>query len=191
MDEEAILPMSSEPSTSQVDQRSVDAARSDIVLRAFEEHAGRLTSFAYGMTRDRDVADDLVQEAFLRLVKELSSKRTPDNVGAWLFRVCSNLAMSRGRRTSVAQRFLRSVRSGGAEVPADLETLRRETNDALLAALATVPADSRAALLMAAQGFTGREIAEAIGRTEMATRTMMFRAREKLRVFLVREGVHS
>jgi DNA-directed RNA polymerase specialized sigma24 family protein len=44
---------------------------------------------------------------------------------------------------------------------------------------------------MAAQGFSGREIAEAIGRSEMATRTMMFRAREKLRVLLVREGVHS
>jgi DNA-directed RNA polymerase specialized sigma24 family protein len=69
--------------------------------------------------------------------------------------------------------------------------LRRETNSALLAALATVPSDARAALLMAAQGFSGREIAEAIGRSEMATRTMMFRAREKLRVYLVREGVHS
>jgi DNA-directed RNA polymerase specialized sigma24 family protein len=43
--------------------------------------------------------------------------------------------------------------------------------------------------LMAAQGFSGREIAEALGRTEVATRTMMFRAREKLRIYLVREGI--
>ncbi len=191
MEEDAILPLSSEPPTSQVDQRSIDAARSDVVIRAFEEHSAKLTGFAYAMTRDRDVADDLVQESFLRLVKELASGRTPDNLAAWLFAVCSNLAVSRGRRASVAQRFLRAARGGMDEAPADIETLRRETNAALLAALATVPGDARAALLMSANGFSGREIAAAIGRSEVATRTMMFRAREKLRVHLVREGVHS
>ncbi|HXI44779.1 MAG TPA: RNA polymerase sigma factor, partial [Candidatus Acidoferrales bacterium] len=131
-------------------------------MRAFEEHAGKLTSFAFGMTRDRDVADDLVQESFLRLVKELAADRTPDNIPAWLFRVCANLATSRGRRATVAQRFLSSVRSLPDEAPADVPTLRKETNAVLLAGLATVPPDARAALLMASQGFSGREIAEAI-----------------------------
>jgi RNA polymerase sigma-70 factor (ECF subfamily) len=187
----AIRQLPSEPSLASVDSRSVVAAREDVVMRAFEEHAGKLTSFAFGMTRDRDVADDLVQESFLRLVKELAADRTPDNIPAWLFRVCANLATSRGRRATVAQRFLSSVRSLPDEAPADVPTLRRETNAVLLAGLATVPPDARAALLMASQGFSGREIAEAIGRSEMATRTMMFRAREKLRVYLVREGVHS
>jgi RNA polymerase sigma-70 factor, ECF subfamily len=187
----AIRPLSSEPSLAPVESRSVVAAREDVVMRAFEAHAGRLTSFAFGMTRDRDVADDLVQETFLRFVKELTADRMPENVPAWLFRVCSNLATSRGRRATVAQRFLSAVRSIPDEAPADVYTLRNETNAALLAGLATVPSDARAALLMAAQGFSGREIAEAIGRSEMATRTMMFRAREKLRVYLIREGVHS
>ena len=44
---------------------------------------------------------------------------------------------------------------------------------------------------MAANGYSGREIAEALGRTESATRTMMFRARERLRVFLLAEEVHG
>ena len=191
MEEDAIRPLSSEPSLAPVDSRSVVATNAEIVMRAFEEHSGKLTSFAYAMTRDQDVAEDLVQETFLRFVRELGAGRAPDNVPAWLFRVCANLATSRGRRVTVAQRFLRSVRSLPDEAPADVETLRRETNSALLAGLATLPADARAALLMASQGFSGREIAEAIGKSEMATRTMMFRAREKLRVYLVREGVHS
>jgi RNA polymerase sigma factor (sigma-70 family) len=146
-------------------------------------------SFAYAMTRDRDAADDLVQETFLRLVKELNAGRAPENVAAWLFRVCSNLAMSRGRRITTAQRFLRVARGGHDSPPADIEILRREENTTLLEGLARLPADARAALLMAAQGFSGREIAEALGRTEVATRTMMFRAREKLRIYLVREGI--
>jgi RNA polymerase sigma factor (sigma-70 family) len=146
-------------------------------------------SFAYAMTRDRDAADDLVQETFLRLVKEFNSGRPPENISAWLFRVCSNLAMSRGRRISTVQRFLRVARSSHDAPPAEIEILRREENAALLEGLARLPADARAALLMAAQGFSGREIAEALGRSEAATRTMMFRAREKLRIYLVREGI--
>jgi len=191
VEEDAILQGSSEPTTSDVDEYSIKAARSDLIQGAFAEHAGKLTGFAYAMTRDRDSADDLVQEAFLRLVKEIAAGRTPDNIAAWLFRVCSNLALSRGRRATIAQRFLNRSRAPVDEQPADVETLRRETSAVLLAGLATVPTDARAALLMAAEGFSGREIATAIGRSEMATRTMMFRAREKLRVYLVREGVHS
>ena len=191
VEEDAILQGSSEPTTSDVDEYSIKAAHSDLIQGAFAEHAGKLTGFAYAMTRDRDSADDLVQEAFLRLVKEIAAGRTPDNIAAWLFRVCSNLALSRGRRATIAQRFLNRSKAPVDEQPADVETLRRETSAVLLAGLATVPTDARAALLMAAEGFSGREIATAIGRSEMATRTMMFRAREKLRVYLVREGVHS
>jgi RNA polymerase sigma-70 factor (ECF subfamily) len=189
MEEDVIRHLSSEPSLAPVDSESVVRVRADLVMRVFEEQSGRLTTFAYGMTRDHEAAEDIVQEAFLRLVKELAADRTPDNIPAWLFRVCANLATSRGRRTTVARRFLSGIRSLPDEAPADVETLRRETSMTLLAGLATVPSDARAALLMAAQGFSGREIAEAIGRSEMATRTMMFRAREKLRAYLVQEGV--
>jgi RNA polymerase sigma-70 factor (ECF subfamily) len=191
MGDNAILPSTNEPPLGPLDRAHAVAPEATFVLQAFENHRQRLASFAYGMTRDREAADDLVQESFLRLVKELNAGRPPDNVAAWLFRVCANLATSRGRRLGVAQRFLRIARSGSDAPPADIEILRREENSVLLAGLATLPGDARAALLMAAQGFSGREIAEAIGRTELATRTMMFRAREKLRVYLVREGIRS
>jgi RNA polymerase sigma-70 factor (ECF subfamily) len=191
MGDDTILPSASEPPLGPVSRAPAVSADAAVVLQAFEDHRQKLASFAYAMTREPDAADDLVQESFLRLVKELNAGRTPDNVAAWLFRVCSNLATSRGRRISVAQRFLRVARSRNDEPAADVDILRRETNDTLLAGLATIPAEARAALLMAAQGFSGREIAEAIGRSEVATRTMMFRAREKLRIYLVREGIHS
>ena len=55
--------------------------------RAYREHAARLKGFAMTLTRDPDAADDLVQEAFIRLVREMQAGRPPDNVGAWLHRV--------------------------------------------------------------------------------------------------------
>ena len=116
----AILPDTSEPPIRPVERASTVAAGADYVMAAFEEHRLQLSSFAYGMARDREAAEDLVQESFLRLVRELQAGRTPDNVKAWLFRVCSNLAVSRGRRITVAQRFLRVARSHD-EPAADVE----------------------------------------------------------------------
>jgi RNA polymerase sigma-70 factor, ECF subfamily len=160
-------------------------------FEAYEEEKQKLASFAFAMTRDRDVADDLVQESYLRLVKELKAGRSPENVTAWLFRVVTNLAMSRGRRLIVAQRFLLRAQDSNDAPSPDLEILRHEENAVLLEGLATLPPDARTALLMAAQGFTGREIAEMLGRTDSATRTMMCRARQKLRLYLVRTGVRD
>ena len=52
---------------------------------------------------------------------------------------------------------------------------------ALAAALGTLPEAARTALLLAASGYPGAEIAAAIGRSDTATRTMMSRARLRLR----------
>jgi DNA-directed RNA polymerase specialized sigma24 family protein len=89
----------------------------------------------------------------------------------------------------VARRFLERRPAEESEVAAEVETLRHETSEALVAALAILNDEARAAVVMAAHGFSGREIAEALGRTETSTRTLMFRARERLRSFLVAEGV--
>ena len=177
------------PAVRRLDVVSDADLRADFVMAAYDENQRRLTSFAYALTRDADVADDLVQETFLRLVKEHAAGREPQNVTAWLFRVCANLATSRGRRGVVARRFLERRSAEETEVAAEVEMLRHETSEALVAALGILTDEARTAMVMAAQGFSGREIAEALGRTETSTRTLMFRARERLRSFLVAEGV--
>ena len=56
-----------------------------------------------------------------------------------------------------------------------------EARSALAAALQTLPEGTRTALVLAASGYPGAEIAAAIGRSDTATRTMMSRARLRLR----------
>jgi len=150
-----------------------DAPRT--ALDAYEEEKPKLAAFAYAMTRDRDRAEDLVQESFLRLLKELRAGRSPENVPAWLFRVCMNLAMSRGRHLMVAKRFLLVARPSSDAPAPDVEVLRSEENAAVLDGLATLSPDAQTALWMAAYGFSGREIASVIGRTEVATRALAIR----------------
>ena len=154
---------------------------SDLVAAAYDAHQRELFSFALRTARDSEVAEDLVHESFLRLIVEVEAGREPINVRAWLYRVIANLAVSRARRAAVAQKQLGELldrRTEGGPEPQFLEQERRSDLDVVLAELG---ADARTALLMAANGFSGIEIAEAIGRSANATRSMMCRARLQLR----------
>jgi RNA polymerase sigma-70 factor (ECF subfamily) len=149
---------------------------------AYAAHQREIYSFALHATRSPEAAEDIAQEAFLRLLHEVGDRRTPDNVRAWLYRVTSNLVISRGRRQTVAGRWLTALaRQEVSHESPERVTIGRESHEGLQTALASLPRDTRVALLMAAQGFSGQEIATAIGKSEAATRTMLCRARLQLR----------
>ena len=153
----------------------------DDVAAAYDLHHGELFTFAYRASRDREIAEDLVHEAFTRLIVELEAGRSPTNVRAWLYRVTANLNVSRARRAEVAQRHAAGLLDTGAEPGPEPTYLDSERRSTIEAALAELGDDARTALLMAADGFSGMEIAEAIGRTGLATRALMCRARLQLR----------
>ena len=157
----------------------------ELVAAVYDAHQRELFSFALRTCRDREIAEDLVHEAFVRLIVEIDGARQPLNVRAWMYRVIANLAVSRARRAAVAQRQLGELldrRTEGGPEPLFLENERRSDLEMVLGELG---ADARTALLMAANGFNGLEIAEAIGRSANATRSMMCRARLQLRERLV------
>lgn len=165
-----------------VPQAVVSGSRTaEFVSAIYDGLQRELFTFALRACHDHGAAEDLVHEAFVRLVVEVEAGRTPRNIRAWLYRVIANLAVSRGRRASVAQRELGALAAGQTDAgpePAYLEHERQSDLDAILGELG---ADARTALLMAANGFNGLEIAEAIGRSGNATRTLMCRARLQLR----------
>ena len=148
---------------------------------AYDEHADALRNHLAGYTRDAAAAEDLLHEAFIRLLTELSAGRPPRHLRAWLFRVGSNLAASRARHHGVARRRASElVRREVAPSPED-ELIERESARILAGRLQGLPADVRAALLLSAIGYTGAEIADHIGRTELATRSLICRHRSRLR----------
>lgn len=157
----------------------------DATLTAlYEAHRAELFGFLVRMTRDREAAEELLQDTFIRLIREGRAGRMPDEVRPWLYRVAANAAISRGRRGAVWTRLApRLVERRVPDAP-ETEFLRTERDTELQAALARLKPDARAALLLAAQGFEGHEIAASIGRTEGATRTLLCRSRAQLRVIL-------
>jgi RNA polymerase sigma factor (sigma-70 family) len=139
-----------------------------------------LLGYASAATRDPAAAEDIVQEAFVRLLRERQRATSPANVRAWLFTVCTNLVRSRARHHSIVDRvgrmFLGSAREPVDE-PAELTVVRHEHETELLAALDGLPTEHRLALLLTAHGFSGPEVARVIGRSEGATRNILWRSR--------------
>ena len=152
-----------------------------IVGSAYQIHSGQLQRYLTGLTRDPTAAEDLTHDAFERLTAEVRAGRVPDEIGGWLHRVGHNLAMSRGRRISVADRRRSElVVSDWAPSPESL-TLAGEEQRAVGAVLEGLGHIDRRALLLASQGYRGAEIAASIGRSDVATRTLLCRARAKIR----------
>jgi len=159
------------------------------VLGLYDAHQRELYSFLLATTRDSAAAEDLLQESFLRLLRETRADRMPLNGRAWLYRVAANLALSRGRHLRAAVRWqLRQSNDGTSASPED-EFMRREQNEQLVNGLGDLPDAARVGLVMAAHGFTGVEIAVALGRSESATRSLLCRSRLRLRELLAEKEV--
>jgi RNA polymerase sigma-70 factor (ECF subfamily) len=160
----------------------------EAIESAFIAHRGQLERYLTVLTRDPEVAQDLAQEAFLRLAREIQAGRRPDNVAAWLHRVATNLAMSRGRHLQVVDRRAGELARPREAASPEAETVRGELQTAVAQLVAELPHPERIALVLASQGYDGAEIAARVGRTPGATRTLLCRTRAKLRHRLTQAG---
>jgi RNA polymerase sigma factor (sigma-70 family) len=152
-----------------------------IMEAAYAEFEPSLRRRLTALVRDPATAEDLSQETFLRLLAEARADRVPENTGGWLSCVARNLATSRGRRIAVADRhrgeLVREIEFASPESVA----LASEAHAEVLAALDVLDSSGRVAVALAAQGLSGPEIARSIGRTPNATRTLLCRARARVR----------
>lgn len=167
------------PTVHPADRRDDELRRTAMAI--YDAHHRDLANFVRAIERDRDTADDVVGESFVRLIAELRRGRAPDQPRAWLHRVAANLVTDGGRRRQLFGRVAGRLVDHGTAAPADEALLGWEFRHELRDALGTLSVEARTALLLAAHGFTGREVAAALGRTELATRSLMWRARTDLR----------
>ena len=162
-----------------------------IVVSAWTAHRDEIYAFLVRSLRDASTAEELLQETFLRLTEEARARRAPEHVRPWLYRVASNLVVSRARRGSTVRRWLEGQRPAEhlalVEESPESSFVRREQAAEIERALGRLPGDARVALLLSSQGFRGEEIADAIGRTHNATRSLLARARIALRHDLASE----
>jgi RNA polymerase sigma factor (sigma-70 family) len=98
---------------------------------------------AYMLTGDRDAAQDLVHDAFVKIGGKVGGLRDPDHARAYLFRTVINLCRGRGRMLQRERRAIRRLQHPSSTGPASTSD-----NDEIWTALLELPIRQRAALFL-------------------------------------------
>ncbi len=150
----------------------------------------RLDAAARLILRDRELARDAVQEAFIRAWRDLPGLRDPDRFDAWLHRLLVNASIDEARRR---QRRVVEVELTPAHVPsrADASALLAD-RDALDRALADLAPEHRALVVLHYYlGMPLPEAAASLGITLAAAKSRLHRAIGALRRAFATEGVDA
>lgn len=112
----------------------------------------------------RQWAEDVVQEAFLRLLRESRSLGEVENLSAWLYRVARNLAIDTNRKEIRMERRHRLAAATEVQQPAPCPEETREVGEIVTRKLLGLPPNQRDVLILKIQeGKTYREISEITG----------------------------
>lgn len=150
-----------------------------------ERHKDPLVNYLTRMAGSRDRAEDLAQEAFVRLVERSESYREQGRLKAYLYRIATNLLRSAERRER-RWRLLEPVFALGLprhESPRqDLRLLRDELAEELLAGLRSLPIHYRVPLVLRdVEDWSYQEIAGMLDCAEGTVKSRIHRGRELLR----------
>jgi RNA polymerase sigma-70 factor, ECF subfamily len=159
------------------------------------KHRNSVINFLYRMVQEEPVAEELAQEVFLRIYRSRTGYEPTARFTTWMFRIATHLALNwlRDEKHERAQERLDDDRPGtapGRELPdRGLSVEQQLVNEARLQevrdAIAMLPEKQRAAVLMHKyQEMEYSQIANVLEVSELAVKSLLFRAYQTLRARL-------
>jgi RNA polymerase sigma-70 factor (ECF subfamily) len=169
------------------------AGEADAFKEMYDSHATRLYNLACRITGSTADAEDVLQEIFLQAFRKLSSYKGEAALGTWLYRLAMNLCLDRVRskqgkmdRATVAlddERGEAVMPAAGPRADAVVQRLDLDR------AVEQLPASYKAAFLLHdVEGFEHHEIGEMLGIAEGTSKSLVHKARLRLRAFLGAPG---
>lgn len=162
----------------------VEGARSEVDLATLvKTWSPLLFRVAHSVLRSRSDAEDVVQDAFLRVLQNQSTLPEIRDMRVWLVRIAWNLALDRRRRIRPDQLdYAFAETLAAATAPADHALEHTQQIHTVFRELDRLPGKERHVLLLSAIEELGTdEIAAILGKSESAVRALLFRARTRLR----------
>ena len=182
------------------------AGDEDAFDRLVESYSGQVWALLTRFLGQRAIREDLVQEVFLRVIRARERYQPTARFSTWLYRIVFNMAVNETQRAGNSGVLSLDQPFGGAEDGAGLldvtdtemedPSAAMERGDVVAAvrgAIEALPENQRIALILAKYHDTPYvEIAEIVGSSEKAIKSLIHRARESLRQtlapFLNQEG---
>ena len=159
------------------------------------KHRASVVRFVYRMIRDQAASEELGQEVFLRIYRSRSSYEPAARFTTWMFRIANHLSLNwlrDGKNERTRKVPLDAREEGGpvrefpdSGISVEARMIREVRLEEIRQAIAQLPEKQRAAVLMHKyEEMEYSQIAEALGCSESAVKSLLFRAYESLRARL-------
>jgi RNA polymerase sigma-70 factor (ECF subfamily) len=180
--------LEADPIDEKAQARAVEAAlvvrAKDNDYRAYEQlyrlHVGRVFALCVRLCGDRDMAEDLSQEAFVLAWRKLASFRGDSAFGSWLYRIATNSTLSYLRKQSP---FRNSLDIDDLIEEGRVDNIDEKIN--LEAAISKLPNGARTVfVLYSLEGYTHDEIGSMLKIAQGSSKAQLHRARQLLKGYL-------
>ena len=170
-----------------------DADAFDVLVRRYYRTA---FAVALGVLGNRQDAEDVVQDAFVKAIDRLEDCREPAKFVQWMLVIVRNRALSHRTYRKIRETSELLPEIAEADDSPFVDAARSELADTLQSALATLSKVQREIVLLHdMDGWTHKDIADSLGITEIRSRQHLFVARkllrERLGPSLLREYSHE
>lgn len=153
----------------------------------FREFADGVYTLGYRILGDRQLAEDAVQETFIKVLKSLHTYRGDGPLAGWLYRIGyrETIAIARRRRDQPMEAELLSRELEPSHDSVEKTVVERELADRLDRAISRLTDPLRGAFVLRdIEGLSTADVAEALEISESAVKMRLARAREALRIEL-------
>ena len=156
-------------------------------LEIHDQFYERIKKFILASVRDESVADDLVQDTFIRIQENLDSVKDPSKVSSWIFRIAYNLCQDhfRSRKKSSSHEEIHDGLVNLQETPLHKKVEQSEMSQCVQDKLNLLPESLRSVLIFAdVMEFSHQEIANILGLSVENVKVRVHRARKKFKKIL-------
>jgi RNA polymerase sigma-70 factor (ECF subfamily) len=156
-------------------------------LEIHDQFYERIKKFILASVRDESVADDLVQDTFIRIQENLDSVKDPSKVSSWIFRIAYNLCQDhfRSRKKSSSHEEIHDGLVNLQETPLHKKVEQGEMSQCVQDKLNLLPESLRSVLIFAdVMEFSHQEIANILGLSVENVKVRVHRARKKFKKIL-------
>ncbi len=179
--------MAPSPSDIQLIER-VNSGEKEAFTLLIERYQQKVFQTCMGFMHNQTDAEDLAQEVFIKVYKSLKSFQGNSSFGTWIYRITVNKAINQLRRNKL--RTLVGLDARAMETPADHNKadgplLQREQKEQIKRALNQLNSQQKAAfVLFYYQELSMVEVAGVLQKSQKATESLVFRARQNLQKML-------
>jgi RNA polymerase sigma-70 factor (ECF subfamily) len=160
----------------------------------YDQYYARVRKFILTLVKDDWVADDLIQETFLRVQQNIESLRDASKLSSWIFRIAYNLCQDHFRQLKISRKeeridqeetedFKEALVQKGPDIQKELE--QRQMGECVQNQINLLPETPRTVLILFdIMEFSHQEIADILGITVKNVKVRLHRARNKLKDIL-------